>query len=67
MGRRATLPRCYAGCDRPVQVPTSRFCTRRCAAEYAEELVRGNDDAWCLTCRDWVGVPHDHDTVEVQP
>lgn len=26
----------------------------RCAAEYAEAIVEGNDELWCPTCREWV-------------
>lgn len=48
-------PRCYHGCDKPAR-KGYRFCSQRCAAEYAEELVMGNDDAWCPKCKQWVYV-----------
>lgn len=44
---------CY-GCGRAAR-KGSRFCTQRCAAEYAEELVEGNDDWWCSECDEWHG------------
>ena len=52
-GRPVTVPRCY-GCARKAR-PDSRFCSDRCAAGYAEELVAGNEDSFCIQCDAWVG------------
>jgi hypothetical protein len=47
-------PGCYARCGKPAK-PGDRFCGKQCAADYAEELVRGNEDEWCVPCQDWKG------------
>lgn len=51
-------PQCY-GCRTRAARKGSRFCTQRCAADYAEELVEGNDDTWCPACADWVSIAMD--------
>ncbi len=43
--------RCY-GCDGKA-AKGNRFCTKCCAADYAEALVEGNDDAYCDECDTW--------------
>lgn len=53
MARKRTKPRCYHGCDKPAR-KNGRFCSQKCAAEFAEELVLGNDDKWCSNCQEWV-------------
>lgn len=46
-------PRCYCGCGKPTR-SSSFFATQTCAAEFAEALVSGNDNAhWCAWCRNW--------------
>ena len=52
-------PRCYA-CGKKRVRRGSRFCSNRCAAEWAEELASGNDDAWCIGCQEWVGEVDGH-------
>lgn len=46
--RRVVAPRCVQCGKRPVKIPTGgeRFCTRRCAADWALERS-GWDDTWC--------------------
>lgn len=51
---RQLRPRCY-GCDNKARA-RSRFCSMRCAAAYAEELIEGNEDAYCPTCNSWEGL-----------
>lgn len=46
--------KCYLCREKPVR-SGSRFCTQRCAADFAEELVEGNDDYWCSKCCSWIG------------
>lgn len=46
-------PICYACYERPAR-KGSRFCTQRCAAEWADALAAGNSDAWCPACQKWV-------------
>ena len=46
-------PKCY-GCDQKAAIGRM-FCTTRCAAGYAEELIRGNGEEWCPLCEQWVG------------
>lgn len=50
----AVQPDCYGHCGRKA-ARGRMFCTARCAGEYAEELVRGNQDHWCPMCVDWKG------------
>jgi hypothetical protein len=44
-------PNCRV-CDRPA-AKGYFFCTIKHAAEYAEDLVRGNEDHWCPKCGEW--------------
>jgi hypothetical protein len=55
--RPQTRPRCYHYCGK-VARPGSRFCSLRCAADFAEGMVEGNGDSWCPQCREW---RHDND------
>lgn len=43
---------CYC-CPRPAR-PRSYFCSNRCAAQYADELMAGNEDSWCPHCEEYV-------------
>lgn len=45
-------PKCYGHCGKVARVGYM-FCSDRCAALYADELVRGNEDHWCPVCEDW--------------
>jgi hypothetical protein len=44
-------PKCY-GCDRKAR-KGSLFCSQKCAADYAEELLLGNDEVWCPATEQW--------------
>lgn|GEM_PF-4003946 len=43
---------CYANCGKKA-AKKSLFCSSRCAANWAEELARGNEDEWCPVCGTW--------------
>ena len=47
----STKPKCYAGwCEKPAR-KDSKFCTRRCAADWAEGMVDDSADlVWCPNC-----------------
>ncbi len=46
--KRKTKPRCYFGCDKPARYPAEepRWCSQRCAAEWAVAMIEGDDQAW---------------------
>lgn len=44
-------PKCY-GCDRKAR-HGSLFCTQKCAAEWAEEIILGNEEVYCYNCKEW--------------
>ncbi len=44
-------PKCY-GCNRKAR-RGSLFCSQRCAAGYAEELILGNGEVYCYDCEEW--------------
>jgi hypothetical protein len=48
----AVQPKCYGHCGKVARAG-KMFCADKCAALYAEELVRGNEDHWCPVCEDW--------------
>lgn len=49
-------PGCYGYCGRKAAAGRM-FCSARCGALYAEELVRGNEEHWCPVCQHWSGAP----------
>lgn len=50
-GRSKTRPKCY-GCDARARAE-SNFCSDKCGAAYADELIAGNGEEWCSTCDRW--------------
>ena len=46
--------KCYCGCGKPVK-KGDFFATNRCGREYAEELIKGNEQRWCQFCQAWKG------------
>ncbi len=40
------------GCD-GLAAKGRLFCTIKCAADYGEALMRGNEDQYCPTCGEW--------------
>ncbi len=45
-------PKCY-GCNKKAK-KGHLFCSMKCAAMYAEELIIGNEQSYCFTCSEWV-------------
>lgn len=55
--RRARFaPGCYHNCGKRA-AKGHLFCTKACAAEWAEELAQGNNEYWCPWCAEW-RAPH---------
>lgn len=52
-------PMCY-GCEKDA-ARGRMFCSARCAALYAEELVRGNEQHYCPICASWESASHQDD------
>lgn len=50
---RAQGPICFECHMKPAR-KDSRFCSGRCAAAWADEILKGYDDAWCEHCYAWV-------------
>jgi hypothetical protein len=44
---------CYFNCGKPSRMPKSHFCSDKCASEWAEQMVEGNQDDWCVECQQW--------------
>lgn len=53
---RAKRPRCYFRCAKPARYPahSPRWCSLRCAAEWAAQLLDTEDaDSWRSCCGSW--------------
>jgi endogenous inhibitor of DNA gyrase (YacG/DUF329 family) len=51
--------KCY-GCDRRARIGFM-FCSQRCAAAYAENLLDNADTSYCPTCGTWETVRYNAD------
>lgn len=56
MARKKTRPDCmFCSHDPPNPAAKGRrFCSKSCAAAYAEELVNVDDEGWCFNCNEWL-------------
>jgi len=56
MPARQVKPRCYYGDGKVARYPADkpRWCSQRCAAEWAAAMKEGGEDEWCPSCRSWI-------------
>lgn len=56
MSRKIKRPRCYFGCRKPAKYPPEnpRWCSQRCAAEWAVEITAGDGMIWNPVHSTWL-------------
>lgn len=64
---RNVKPKCYGHCGKRARKGFV-FCSLKCAANWAEELALGNEDAFFLDSGEWEGVdPYGDENYDKRP